>query len=476
MFDLKVGSHARTHWLLVLAGMLVLCGNLRAQLLSLSFSVSNSPSPSAIDVPLTNIITVTNLNSPLTPNMDVFITNQWSGPVTLYSYQPPGDATAVITNAASIVFEIGQFPSATIEQMVVTLQPTDTGFVTNTVTVSAPYAAGTNFSTMTVVNEITNSITDADLAVALVGPRQAVITNDWMTYQVLVTNLGPDTATDVLLTNSLPAGVGLRGVSPRGQSYRVSGTNLIFSLGTLADGAFTNLALTVQPTNAGPADFIASVVSSTVSDTNTVNNVANTNIVVGGYLSGQLTATLVSTQRLNLLNGFMEQTVVLSNAGPSSVAAARVVVSGLTSQLSNAEGTNNGEPFVVYGSSLEPGASARLLLQFKTPDYRPVAASVQAFGVPAFNWSPALPLGTPVSGLRIFRLPSGNMLVEFPSLTNRTYTVVYSDNVNFTNPLAAQPSIVSPANFVFWIDYGPPGTVSPPTNSLSRFYRVFLNP
>jgi hypothetical protein len=54
--------------------------------------------------------------------------------------------------------------------------------------------------------------------------------------------------------------------------------------------------------------------------------------------------------------------------------------------------------------------------------------------------------------------------------------VVYSDNVLFSNAMMAPPSIAAPANEVQWIDYGPPTTVSAPTNASARFYRVFLNP
>jgi len=41
--------------------------------------------------------------------------------------------------------------------------------------------------------------------------------------------------------------------------------------------------------------------------------------------------------------------------------------------------------------------------------------------------------------------------------------------------MIAVPSIVAPANYVQWIDYGPPATISKP-GSGSRFYKVFLNP
>jgi hypothetical protein len=54
--------------------------------------------------------------------------------------------------------------------------------------------------------------------------------------------------------------------------------------------------------------------------------------------------------------------------------------------------------------------------------------------------------------------------------------VVYSDNASFINANAAQPAVQAYANYTVWIDYGPPATVSHPTNTAVRFYNVFLNP
>jgi len=91
-------------------------------------------------------------------------------------------------------------------------------------------------------------------------------------------------------------------------------------------------------------------------------------------------------------------------------------------------------------------------------------------------------VSTNVNITRIIKLTNGSpliigsMLIEFPSLTNRTYTVVYNNDLSSTNWLIAPPSIIAPANRTQWIDYGPPTTVSAPPNSSNRFYRVFLNP
>jgi hypothetical protein len=176
----------------------------------------------------------------------------------------------------------------------------------------------------------------------------------------------------------------------------------------------------------------------------------------------------------------VEQSILLSNTGTNAVAAARVVVTGLSNQLFNAWSTNNGNPFVVYAANFDTNQGVSLLLQYVAGAYFPLTNSqLHAFAVSVPNLTPpsVAAVGTNLSIARIVRLATNqDLLIEFPSLTNRTYTVVYSDNVSFSNAMTAMPSIVAPANRTQWIDYGPPTTVSHPTNAPDRFYRVFLNP
>jgi hypothetical protein len=66
-------------------------------------------------------------------------------------------------------------------------------------------------------------------------------------------------------------------------------------------------------------------------------------------------------------------------------------------------------------------------------------------------------------------------MIEWPAVPSRSYTVIYSDNVVFSNALIAPPAIVAPANQIQWIDYGPPATLTATTNSTARFYKVIQN-
>ena len=331
-----------------------------------------------------------------------------------------------------------------------------------------------------IVTQVTNAApTQADLGVTLTGPAQANIVNDSTTYGVTVTNLGPDDAPDVQLTNTFPPGVILKSVSPTNQPYSIVTSNLIFDLGPLTAGSGTNLQFTIQPTNAGVLNFSAAIGAAGIVDPNPTNNVAGTNINVINYLSLPLFVVTNSAQKINVANGLTEQSILVSNNVGTNVMAVRVVVTNLTKQLFNAFGTNNGNPFVVLNTTLPAGQSASLRLQFAPRGSFPLANSqLQAFGVPLLNLTPPAVLSNSASLniSLILPLTDGTMLVEFPTIVGRSYTVVYSDNIAFSNAMMAPPAIVAPANELEWIDYGPPTTTSIPVNSTNRFYRVLLNP
>ena len=106
-----------------------------------------------------------------------------------------------------------------------------------------------------------------------------------------------------------------------------------------------------------------------------------------------------------------------------------------------------------------------------------LAVAPFAVSVPNLAPPPAVAVSTNLNITRILQLATnGDMLIEFPDQPSRTYTVVYCDNVMFSNAMIAPPSITAYANRLQWVDYGPPTTVSQPTNVPIRFYRVFMNP
>lgn len=463
---------------LLAAGLLFASPRVGAQSF-FGLSVTESSTSVLVSNSLTYTINLTNqTGGTLTTT---FVTNQLPSSAQFQSASPAGSYT---NNGGVTVFDVGSYFSGAFQSgqsvtLTLTVLPTAAGTITNMVIATSFAGTATNNASTNIVVLVTNALPLlADLGVAVAGPVQPVVTNDWMTYFVSATNAGPDAATSVTLTNTLPPDVKLLGATPA--NYTASGSNLIFNLGALAAGAATNFQFTIQPTNVGPLTLSASI-GSGVLDTNLANNSAATNIIATNYPAGLLLAFTNSAQAVNPQNGLEEQTISLMNTGGVDVPAARVVVTGLTKQLVNAVGTNNGSPFVDYSAPLPAGQSVTLLLQYAPRGLFPFTnGQLQAFPAPMPNWAPlpATTTGTNVVFNRIVRLANGNMLLEWFAVTNRTYTVVYSDNILFSNAMIAPPSITiqAPVNEVQWIDYGPPTTASAPTNSSARFYRVYLNP
>ncbi|HEV2434824.1 MAG TPA: hypothetical protein VG077_02390 [Verrucomicrobiae bacterium] len=457
---MKGFSHFLKSGLLALA-MIIACLRVGAQ--GFGLSVFPSANPILVNNSLTYTINVTNLTGgDLT---DAVVTNVLPASVQILSVTNSQGFYLVTNN--TVLFDLGAFYVIYPALLTVTVRPTAVGSITDLVTVASGYT--TNTASTNVVVQVTNAVVQADLGVTIAGPSQPVVTNDLMTYGVTVTNLGPNTASDVMLTNTLPPGV--IAISPANQTT--------FNLGSLTNGGFASLQFTVEPTNAGVLPFTASVGSSAVQDVNITNNTATTNITVSNYLSGPLAVTTNSGLIYNAQNGLVEQSITVTNNTNYVATAVRVVVAGLTSTnwLFNAVGTNSGNPFVDYSTNLVAGQSVSLLLQYAANAYFPFTnGQLQAFAVPLPNWTPpASTRGTNVIS-RIVELTNGNMLIEWPSTAGRTYTVVYSDNVLFSNAMIAPPSIVAPASRTQWIDYGPPTTVSAPANASARFYRVLQNP
>jgi uncharacterized repeat protein (TIGR01451 family) len=463
---------------LLIAATLVAAG-LRSEAQTLTFSVTSSTNSLLVSNSVTFTIDITNFTGIDLENL--VVTDTLPSSVQFISANAGAGEAAITNFGNSIVFLYGEFVAGQISQLTVTGEPLAAGLITNTVTISS-ISLGTNVSTNVVVN-VTNAVTLADLGVTMTGPTQPIITNDWITYGITVTNAGPASAPNVLLTNTLPVnGFLFEGIVPTNMPvfHITNTTSLFFNLGTITNGGFTNLQITVQvPTNEGALPFSAAVGAPGVTDNNLTNNFAVTNIFVTNYLTGILGATTNSDQVINPQDGLEEQTILLSNQGKNDVSAERLVVTGLPKKLYNAVGTNNGNPFVTIGAGLNALSSLTLLLQYNPRGSFPFTnGQLQAYAVPYPNLTPpaATSTSTNINLTGIFTLPNGNMLVEFAANTNKTYTIVYSDNMQFSNAMIAPPAIAAPANIVQWIDYGPPTTLSAPTNSSVRFYRVFQNP
>lgn len=446
-------------------------GTGRAVAADFSLRISASPSPATQSSNVLYEIGFTNTSNQTIANL--VASAQFAGvPAQFVSAtNVHGLFTTFTTNNLLVRFTVtNTVPNGGSARFQLVVRPTTGGYLTNTVSVVG------NSTALIATNLTLRVLPLADVGLGLAAPAGPVLVNDWITYSLILSNRGPGAAANLTLSNSLPAGWRLLAVTnDAGLTFAPQGQSLRFTAATLASNAVLRAHISVQPTNVDDVFLLATATTGGSDDPDLTNNLALAEVVVRAAAAGQLVATTVSTQRFDPQTGLMRQTLLLSNAGPTAVAAARVIITQFTNRVFNAVGTNDGHPFVTHNFPLDPGEAVMLELEYVIPARSPVPDPVLvAVAVPAAE--PSAPSGTSLSVRGPFLIGRGRLLIEWASVPGRTYTILYSDDAQFTNSLVAVPPVTAVANRTQWVDEGPPKTVSRPDSVGQRFYRVLENP
>ncbi|NJD69854.1 MAG: DUF11 domain-containing protein [candidate division NC10 bacterium] len=128
---------------------------------------------------------------------------------------------------------------------------------------------------------------EADLSVTKSASADPVGVRSPLTYTLTATNLGPDPATGVTLTDTLPAGVGLVAVTTGTGACSVATGTVTCLLGVLASGASAIVTIRVT-TPASPGTIVNTAsISAQQTDPDPANNsVSLTTSVLGAELTG----------------------------------------------------------------------------------------------------------------------------------------------------------------------------------------------
>ncbi len=211
--------------------------------------------------------------SPLTN----IVNNNFTLTLALTNYGPARATNIVVTNLlpAGIQFVSGSQSAGSLTNHVGLVAWSVPWLETNTWAVSVLTVRATNTGVFTNTAKVTTSTSDlnpdddiASAIVAVVAPTANLVLSladspspvrltNYLTYTMSVSNAGPATATGVVVSNTLPAGVSFISASPSGARYTTALTasgRLVVTftnLGNLPPGARTNLSVTVRTEAAG---------------------------------------------------------------------------------------------------------------------------------------------------------------------------------------------------------------------------------
>ena len=362
----------------------------------LRISKTDSPDPVAAGQTLTYTVTVTNDGPSLATGVEVidtlpagvtYLTDTDScvqGPVGTLTCDV-GDIAA----GASSIFTI---------QVAVNANVADGTVLTNTAVVDGnqedPNPANNTATTTTIVN------TQADLQVTKVckpdGPAQA---GDQASCTILVTNLGPSDAQNVVLTDTIVASGPFTIVSatfspPPGGVCAINNVTKVVTcnLGTEPAGGTTTIVVTVSSNEAGDINDVAVVTSSTA-DPDLTNNQAQGRIQFTGRANLGVTKTDSPDPVVAGTN--LTWVVTVSNAGPSTalntvvedLLPAQVQVLSVTPSVGACQGGipgDPGAPLVCNLGSVAVGATPMITIVARvlagTPEGTTVHNNVRVFG------------------------------------------------------------------------------------------------
>ena len=208
---------------------LLACARAGAQIFGLS--VSNSPPSVFPGQTLSYTINVTNLGA----TGDVAVTNFLPPGVEFVSASSSFAPGTISSSPGLVVFDLGlAFVAPLSATLTLNVVPTNSGPQTNIATVGLLGVA--NFLAVTNITFVGNPATA--LGIGLTPPSVAVVANDWMTYSVSVTNTGSNVsdnvADNVVVSNTLPPGVGITPANPAGPPFTLVSNVMIFNLGSLS--------------------------------------------------------------------------------------------------------------------------------------------------------------------------------------------------------------------------------------------------
>ncbi|MGN6186873.1 MAG: IPTL-CTERM sorting domain-containing protein [Thermoanaerobaculia bacterium] len=341
---------------------------------NLAVTNTDSPDPVAQGGTITYTQTVTN-NGPDAATNASFTTATGAG-TTFQSFTAPGGwscTTPAVGATGSITCTNASFANAGVAVFTLVVNVTGTGSISNTASISSStYDPNVANNTAVTATNVTTP-TSADLSITKTTTASTAPIGSTFSYTIVVTNNGPDAATSVVMTDTLPASLLFRSITQPSPftctTPAVGATGTITcNAASLANGASRTFTLVVEVASGASGSIInGASVSSAATDGNSGNSSVSASGVTAAPASADVSIVKSTTASRAVTGTNITYTILVSNAGPSP--ATNVIVTddlpaGLTFvSATPSQGTcNASDPVSCNLGTITSGANATITL------------------------------------------------------------------------------------------------------------------
>ncbi len=276
-------------------------------------------------------------------------------------------------NSQVLTGNIGTLAPGASTTVTITATATNAGTIINTATVSSSNEAADASSNNTSTATITIAAPAPDVTVLKTANSATASVGEQVGYTITVTNTGGGSASDVTLTDALPAGLNWSISSQTATAFSITGPVnsqvLTGNIGTLAPGASTSVTITATAISAGTIINTATVSSSNEAADASSNNTSTATFTIAAPDVTVLKTANSSTASVGEQVGY---TIIVTNTGggnASNVGLTDVLPAGLNWSISSQTATAfsitgpvNSQVLTGNIGTLAPGASTTVTI------------------------------------------------------------------------------------------------------------------
>ncbi|MCE9525292.1 MAG: DUF11 domain-containing protein, partial [Planctomycetales bacterium] len=194
-----------------------------------------------------------------------------------------------------------------------TIDPTATGTLSNTATVTATGDTNSANDSSTDTTTLVPATSAVDVGVVKTDVVSTAVPGQTTTYTIVVTNSGPNTATNVSVVDNLPAGVSSLIWSGNGKTNQSGAIN--DTIASLASGASVTYTVVAAINPAATGTLTNTVTVSAANDINSTNNIATDTDALTAQ--ADLSVTKTGSPNLVIAGQNLTYTIVVTNNGSS---------------------------------------------------------------------------------------------------------------------------------------------------------------